>query len=91
VRSESVPRTIVRTYGRGSFLAFLSPLLAFAMASRGLNGWEQSAAGEMQKDAIAMQQRGYRVISADEYTLPFLGIAWFKVTYELEDAGRSES
>jgi hypothetical protein len=74
---------VERTYGRGSFMAFLSPLLAWAMASRGLNGWEQTAAREMQEDVLRMQARGYRVDSATEYTLPFLGVAWFKVVYRL--------
>jgi hypothetical protein len=77
-----VPRSVVKTYGRGSFLAFLSPLLSFFMAARGHNGWEQSAAFAMEKDAVAMQGRGYRVVSADEFRLPLFGIAWFRVVYE---------
>jgi hypothetical protein len=75
-------RTIVKTYGRGSFLAFLSPLLAFFMARRGMNGWERSGERDMEADAIAMAAQGYRVVSADEYTLPMFGIAYFTVTYE---------
>ena len=74
--------TIVRTYGRGSFLAFLSPLLAFFMARQGLHGWEQNASEAMARDVQAMERRGYRVASAEEYTLPVLGIAWFRVEYE---------
>jgi hypothetical protein len=80
---------VERTYGRGSFLAFLSPLLAWAMASRGMHGWEGSAAGDMQQDALKMRARGYRIASADEYTLPLFGVAWFKVVYEL-DTSRAE-
>jgi len=76
-------RTVVKTYGRGSFLAFLSPLLAYFMARGGMNGWEQTAQRDVAKDALSMQAKGYRVVSADEYTLPVLGIGWFKVTYEL--------
>lgn len=76
------PGRVVRTYGRGSFLAFLSPLLAWLMASRGMNGWERSAEGEAQRDALVMEDRGYRVVGAQEYSIPALGIAWFKVTYE---------
>jgi hypothetical protein len=75
-------RTIVRTYGRGSFLAFLSPMLAFLMARRGMNGWERSGERDMEKDATAMAARGYHVVSADEYTLPVFGITYFKVTYK---------
>jgi hypothetical protein len=76
-------RTVIKTYGRGSFLAFLGPLFAYFMAARGMNGWERTAQGDMQEDALAMQAKGYRIVSADEYTLPVFGIAWFKVTYEL--------
>ncbi len=75
-------RTITKLYGRGSFLAFLSPLLAYFMAARGMNGWERSAERHMQQDALAMQAKGYRIASAEEFRLPVLGIAWFKVTYE---------
>ncbi len=76
-------RTVVKTYGRGSFLAFLGPLFAYFMASRGMNGWEERAQRDMRDDAVAMEARGYRVVSADEYRVPLLGIAWFRVTYEL--------
>jgi hypothetical protein len=81
-KSASAPARVVRTYGRGSFLAFLSPLLAWLMASRGMNGWERSAEGEAQRDALVMEERGYRVVDAREYSIPALGIAWIKVTYE---------
>jgi hypothetical protein len=74
-------RTITRTYGRGSFLAFLSPLLAMFAARQGLDGWAQIAAQDMQRDALAMQDRGYRVVSAEEFAIPLLGITWFRVVY----------
>ena len=77
----AAPETITRTYGKGSFLAFLSPLLSFFMARRGLNGWEGIAAQEMERDVLEMEHRGYRVVSADEFTLPALGVTWFRVTY----------
>ena len=73
--------TITRTYGKGSFLAFLGPLLAFFMARRGMNGWEAIGARQMQRDVLAMQERGYRVLAADEMRLPLLGVTWFRVTY----------
>ena len=82
-------RTVVRTYGRGSVLGFLSPLLAYFMAARGMNGWEQSAERNMERDALAMAQRGYRVVSADQYRMPLFGIAYFKVRYELRDPASS--
>ncbi|HEX8026519.1 MAG TPA: hypothetical protein VF484_09950 [Candidatus Limnocylindrales bacterium] len=72
---------MVKTYGRGSALAFLSPLLSIFMAQRGMNGWEVAAAREMQADATAMQAQGYEVVDAEEYRIPALGITWFKVTY----------
>ena len=73
--------TITRTYGKGSFLAFLSPLLAALMARRGMNGWESIATQEMQRDVLAMEDRGYRVVAADEMRIPLLGVTWFRVTY----------
>ena len=73
---------MTKTYGRGSLLAFLSPLLADVAASRGLNGWERSAALAMEKDALAMQERGYRIALAEEDTLLIFGVAWLRVVYE---------
>ena len=73
---------VTRTYGRGAFLAFLSPLLAFLMARRGMDGLAQRAEADVQRDVLAMEDKGYRVVSADEYRLPVLVIAWFRVVYE---------
>ena len=75
-------RTVTKTYGRGSLLGFISPLVAFLMASLGMNGWERRAKRDMEADVLAMQRKGYRVVSADEYRWPIFGIAWFKVTYQ---------
>jgi hypothetical protein len=77
---------VVKTYGRGGFLGLLSPLLAFFMASRGMNGWQQSAIREMEEDAVAMARRGYRIVSTQEFGIPLFGIIAYKVTYELVDA-----
>jgi hypothetical protein len=77
------PRVIVRTYGRGSFLGLLSPLLAYVMAAAGTRGWQDSTAQAMEKDAIELGRQGYRVASTEEATLPVFGIASYKVTYEL--------
>lgn len=82
-------RTVVKTYGRGSFLGILSPLIAFVMARAGMNGWERRAEQQMEDDAIAMQKRGYRVASANEYRVPMFGVAWFEVTYEPADPSDS--
>ncbi len=75
--------TIVKTYGRGSLLGVLSLPIAFVMARAGMHGWEDSAALAMQKDVTSMAARGYRVASADEYTVPAFGFVYFKVRYEL--------
>jgi hypothetical protein len=79
-------RTAVKTYGRGSFLGLLSPLLAYFMAARGMNGWERSTVQAMEKDAVEMARRGYRIVSTEETALPVFGMASYKVTYELIDS-----
>lgn len=78
-------RVIVKEYGRGSFLALISPLLSFFMANRGMNGWQQRVAHEMELDAQAMLNRGYHIVSSREYEMPILGITYHKVTYELSE------
>jgi hypothetical protein len=75
----------VKTYGRGSILGFLSPLLAYVMAARGMNGWEASAFRDMERDATEMARQGYRVVASEERGFPALGITWFSLTYELSD------
>lgn len=73
---------MVKTYGAGSFLGLLSPLLAIFMARAGMNGWQQRAMRQMQDDAVAMARQGYRVASTDEVAMPLLGIIAYRVTYE---------
>jgi hypothetical protein len=77
------PEVVVKTYGRGSLLGLLSIPFAFLMASRGMNGWQQSAARDMEDDAVAMARQGYRVVASGEYGIPLLGITHYKVTYQL--------
>jgi hypothetical protein len=79
------PRTVVKTYGRGSFLGLLSPFLAYVMTAQGMRGWEESAVRAMEQDAIDMSRRGYRIASTEEAAIPILGIASYRVTYELAD------
>jgi hypothetical protein len=81
-----VDRTVTKMYGRESLLGFLSPLLAYVMAGAGMNGSERRAERDMQADAAVMEARGYRVVSADEYRWPVLGIAWFRVVHELRQS-----
>jgi hypothetical protein len=76
---------VVKTYGRGSLLGLLSIPLAFLMASRGMNGWQESAARDMEDDAVAMARLGYRVVASAEYGIPLLGITYYRVTYRLAD------
>lgn len=81
-------RVVVRTYGRGGLLGLLSPLLAYFMAARGMNGWQQTARRQMEDDAVAMARRGYRVASSDECVVPLFGITYYRVTYEPVDQPR---
>jgi len=74
---------VVKTYGRGSLLGLLSFPFAFLMASRGMNRWQESAARDMEDDAVAMARQGYRVVASGEYAIPLLGIAYYTVTYQL--------
>ena len=85
VVEKSKPRVIVKTYGRGSLLGLLSVPFAFLMASRGMNGSQESAARDMEDDAVATARQGYRVVASGEYGIPLLGITYFKVTYQLVD------
>jgi hypothetical protein len=85
VVEKGKPRIIVKTYGRGSLLGLLSLPFAFLMASRGMNGWQESAARDTEDDAVAMARQGYRVVASGEYGIPLLGITCFKVTYQLVD------
>jgi hypothetical protein len=82
-------RIVVKTYGRGSFLGLLSPLIAYLMAARGMCGWEDSTFRAMEKDAVDMAQLGYRIASTEEATIPVFGVASYKVTYERIDPSRS--
>jgi hypothetical protein len=81
--SSAAAKTVVRTYGRGSLLGFLSVAFSWLMARSGMRGWQESAAREMEDDTVAMAKRGYRVASSEELGYPGLGITWYRVTYEL--------
>jgi hypothetical protein len=79
---ESERPVIVKQYGRGSLLGYLSLPLALLMAAAGMRGWQQSALRAMEDDAVEMAKEGYRVAATDEYGWPAFGITWYKVTYE---------
>jgi hypothetical protein len=82
---------IVKAYGRDSLLIWLNPLLSAIPGSLGLRvGLRSDAAvlDRMQKDVLAMERRGYRVISSEEIALPVLLVpraraTYYRVTYEL--------
>lgn len=76
-------RRIVKLYGLGSLMGAWSLLIAYVMAAGGMHGWRDSAMRDMEKDAIELEKRGYRVVSTNEYALPLFGMGYFKVTYEL--------
>ena len=76
---------VVKTYGRWSLLGLLSLPFALLMASRGMNGWQESAARDMADDAVAMARKGYRVVASGEHGIPRLGIAYHRVTYQLAE------
>jgi len=79
---------VVKTYGRGSLLGALSPILAYFMARRGMRGWQESAMRDMEDDAVAMARRGYRVVSSEEFGSRPFGIVYYKVTYRVDEPGR---
>jgi hypothetical protein len=37
----------------------------------------------MERDAIAMSRRGYRIASSMQYEIPFFGVTYQQVVYEL--------
>jgi hypothetical protein len=84
-----VPRTVTKTYGRGSLLGLLGLMFAWAMARLGMHGWQEAAVREMEDDAVAMSRRGYRVIASKELGLPQFGIVYYRVTYERTDPSAS--
>ena len=85
------PRRVVRTYGRDSLLLSANPLMSALQAALGVRvGLRSEAAvlATMERDADDMARRGYRVVSAEELTLPLMGSArgqatYYRVTYEL--------
>lgn len=77
------PRQIVRTYGRGSLLGFLSLTFAYLMSRQGMRGWQASAIRQMEDDAVRMARKGYRVASSQEIGWPMFGIVTYRVVYEL--------
>ena len=86
-------RRIVKAYGRDSLLIWLNPLFSALEASLGLRVGLRSDAevlDRMQKDVIAMERQGYRVVASEEVELPVFVVPraranYYRVTYELSD------
>ena len=84
-------RMVVKSYGRDSLLLWINPLLSAVQTSLGLRVGLRSQAevlDRMQKDVLVMADRGYRVVSSDEYDLPVIlapgqRASYYRVTYEL--------
>jgi hypothetical protein len=90
-------RQIVKTYGRDSLLVWMNPLISALQATLGLRVGFRSDAEVLQKmesDTMNMAERGYRVVSADQFELPVFGpgnkkASWYRVTYELAEEPRT--
>lgn len=84
-------RVVVKSYGRDSLLLWVNPLIASLLVSMGLRVGLRSDAevlDRMEKDALAMGERGYRVAASDQFDLAVIGApggkaSWYRVTYEL--------
>lgn len=84
------PKLVVKTYGRDSILfGLVSPFFAALTAGKaGTPSRLESQTRAMENDANDMARQGYRIVSSREYQLPFLGILYHQVTYELIDPPR---
>jgi hypothetical protein len=84
------PPTVVKTYGRWSFLGLISPLLAILYVGRlRAEGRVFSEDPAVIADMSEMARKGYRVVSMQQYELPMFGIDYRTVTYQRAD--RSDS
>ena len=80
-------RVVVKVYGPGSFLGLMNPFMTSLMVRLGLWDARESDLIElMERDAQAMANQGYRIVSSREFKMPLLGFPYWRVTYELTDA-----
>ncbi len=80
------PRTVVKTYGRDSLIALVNPLLALMARTFGFQlrlKSENQMALAMERDAVAMLRKGYRVTSSQQFEIAPFGATWHRVTYGL--------
>jgi hypothetical protein len=84
--------TVVKTYGRDALLVWWNPIIAAAMSMAGLRVGVLSndeVVSRMERDALEMLSRGYRVVSSDEKVLALLfppgkTTSYYTVTYRRE-------
>jgi hypothetical protein len=86
---------VVKTYGRDAFLVLWNPVVAGLMVTLGLRVglWSDAQLlDRMERDSLAMTERGYRVTSSDEFVVPVLwpgaSTNYYRVTYELDPETR---
>ena len=86
-RRSQPKKTVVKEYGRDSFLGLISPVMTimFMLGRRSPSSYQARVVASMERDAAEMLRSGYRIVSTHEYEQPALGITYFKVTYELID------
>lgn len=89
----AAPKTVVKAYGRDCFLLLWNPVAAALMSSLGMRVGLYSEAqvlDQMEKDALEMHARGYRVAASDEFRVPLLfmprrSTSYYRVTYERQE------
>jgi len=92
---SAVPKTVVKAYGRDCFLMLWNPLAAAVMSAAGMRVGlfsEAQVLEGMEKDALDMLSRGYRVSASDEIRVPLLFLRgkstnYYQVTYERQETG----
>jgi hypothetical protein len=86
-------KRVVKEYGRDSFLGLINPIMTFfilgARRADYRSNYRDRLMQKMEKDAVEMARRGYRVVSSREYERPAFGISYLKVTYELVEPPNS--
>ena len=81
---------LVKTYGRDSLLFWWNPIVAAAMSAAGMRVGifsEAELVSRMERDALDMRSRGYRVVSSEEVPVPLIfppgkSTNYYRVTYE---------
>ena len=85
--------TVVKTYGRDSALIAWNPILSALMSSLGMRVGlftDEQLRERMEKDALDMLRRGYRVVATEELRMPLLlpvgqSSNYYRVTYQRQN------